>query len=37
MRVRFYRNTSSRRWGKGRLPVRQRLYWLGPVFVLVQR
>jgi hypothetical protein len=36
MRWYICRNTSARRWGKGKLPVRQRVYWLGPIFVLVQ-
>lgn len=30
------KNTSSRRFGKAKLPVRQNLYWLGPIFVNVQ-
>lgn len=36
MRVRFYKNTSTKRWWSAKLPIRQRLYWLGPMFMLVQ-
>ena len=36
MKLRLYRNTSARRWGYAKLPVRQRCLWIGPLFVLVQ-
>lgn len=31
--VEIYRNTSEKRWGSGKLPIRQRLFWVGPLFV----
>lgn len=36
LRIRVYRNTSPVRWKSGRLPVSQRLFWVGPLFILVQ-
>ena len=38
--VTIYRNTSSRRFGRASLPCvggKLRLFWIGPVFVVVRR
>jgi hypothetical protein len=36
MKVRVSRNTSKVRLKFARLPIDQRLIWLGPIFLLVQ-
>lgn len=38
LRIRFYRNKATGvRWAIEKLPIRQKLIWAGPVFILVQR
>lgn len=36
LKLRVFRNTHSRKFGTARLPLRQWMAWLGPVFVLAQ-
>jgi hypothetical protein len=37
MKIRVYRNTSDKRFGFARLPIRQTLVWAGPLFFLIRR
>jgi hypothetical protein len=36
MTIKFFRNTSTKRFGRAKLPVAQHLIWAGPLFILIQ-